>query len=196
MSVFNAKVEYALRAVLDLAARGVESSAHSREIASYGGLAERMPLYATVFMLFMLASVGLPGTSGFVGEILVIIGVFQVNSWVAALAATGMILSVAYMLWLYRRVIFGKLTKPDLMAILDLSRREVLVFAPLVVMVFWMGVYPASFLEIIGPSVENLIRNYEVALAASGTSPEAARSFDLTGLWQATRDSLAVATAD
>ncbi|HEX5645014.1 MAG TPA: NADH-quinone oxidoreductase subunit M, partial [Erythrobacter sp.] len=159
---------------------------HSREIARYGGLVHRMPRYAFVFMVFMLASVGMPGTSGFIGEFLVMVGAFQVSTWLALLLATGLILGAAYMLWLYRRVIFGKLTKPDLMSILDLSRREVLVFAPLVIMVFWMGVYPASFLEIIGPSVENLIRNYETALAASGTSPEVARGFDLTGLWQAT----------
>ena len=95
---------------------------HSREIASYGGLAERMPLYAAVFMLFMLASVGLPGTSGFIGEILVIIGVFQVDSWVALLAATGMILGAAYMLWLYRRVIFGALLQDHLRTIRDLRR--------------------------------------------------------------------------
>ncbi|HLB80128.1 MAG TPA: NADH-quinone oxidoreductase subunit M [Dongiaceae bacterium] len=140
---------------------------HSRLIARYGGLVHRMPLYAAVFMLFTLAAVGLPGTSGFVGEFLVMVGAFQVNSWVATLITTGIVLGAAYMLWLYRRVIFGKLVRPDLMGIADLSRREVAVFAPLVVLVLWMGIYPMSFLEIMGPSVENLIEQYGTARAGS-----------------------------
>jgi NADH-quinone oxidoreductase subunit M len=130
---------------------------HSREIASYGGLAERMPAYATAFMLFMLASVGLPGTSGFVGEILVIIGVFQINSWVAALAATGMILGAAYMLWLYRRVIFGALLQGHLRTIRDLRAHEVAAFAPLALLVLLMGVYPALFLDPMAASVDHLL---------------------------------------
>ena len=105
---------------------------HSREIKAYGGLVNRMPKYAFAFMIFMLASVGLPGTSGFVGEFLVLVGVFQVNTWVAALIATGMILGAAYMLWLYRRVIFGVIEKEELKSIVDLSRREIAVFAPLI----------------------------------------------------------------
>jgi NADH-quinone oxidoreductase subunit M len=130
---------------------------HSRDIATYGGLAERMPAYATVFMLFMLASVGLPGTSGFVGEILVIIGVFQVDSLVAALAATGMILGAAYMLWLYRRVIFGALVQDHLRTIRDLRPHEVAAFAPLAILVLLMGVYPALFLEPMAASVDLLL---------------------------------------
>jgi NADH-quinone oxidoreductase subunit M len=130
---------------------------HSREIASYGGLAERMPFYATVFMLFMLASVGLPGTSGFVGEILVIIGVFQVNSWVAALAATGMILGAAYMLWLYRRVIFGALVQEHLKLIRDLRWHEMAAFAPLALLVLLMGIYPALFLDPMAATVDRLL---------------------------------------
>jgi NADH-quinone oxidoreductase subunit M len=130
---------------------------HSREIASYGGLAERMPFYATAFMLFMLASVGLPGTSGFVGEILVIIGVFQVNSWVAALAATGMILGAAYMLWLYRRVIFGALVQEHLRLIRDLRPHEIAAFAPLALLVLLMGIYPALFLDPMAASVDQLL---------------------------------------
>ena len=98
---------------------------HTREIDRYGGLVHRMPIYAAVFMLFMLASVGLPATSGFVGEFLVMVGAFQVNTWVATLICTGIILGAAYMLWLYRRVIFGKLEKADLMNMLDLSPREI-----------------------------------------------------------------------
>jgi NADH-quinone oxidoreductase subunit M len=130
---------------------------HSREISSYGGLAERMPLYATVFMLFMLASVGLPGTSGFIGEILVIIGVFQVDSWVAFLAATGMILGAAYMLWLYRRVIFGALLQEHLRTIRDLRPHEVAAFAPLALLVLVMGIYPALFLEPMAATVDQLL---------------------------------------
>jgi NADH-quinone oxidoreductase subunit M len=138
---------------------------HSREIASYGGLAERMPFYATVFMLFMLASVGLPGTSGFVGEILVIIGVFQVNSWVAALAATGMILGAAYMLWLYRRVIFGALVQEHLKLIRDLRWHEMAAFAPLALLVLLMGIYPALFLDPMAATVDRLL------IEAQATAP-------------------------
>ncbi|WP_299616214.1 NADH-quinone oxidoreductase subunit M [Pelagibius sp.] len=140
---------------------------HTRLIARYDGLVERMPAYALVFMIFMLASVGLPGTSGFVGEFLVLVGAFQVNTWVALLAATGMVLGAAYMLYLYRRVIFGKMTKDDLKAILDMNWREQAVFAPLVVLVFWMGIYPASFIDVMSLSVERLVENYQLALATS-----------------------------
>ncbi|MEE9209510.1 MAG: NADH-quinone oxidoreductase subunit M, partial [Kiloniellales bacterium] len=140
---------------------------HSREIADYEGLVERMPAYSLVFMIFMLASVGLPGTSGFVGEFLILVGAFQVNTWVALLAASGMVLGAAYMLYLYRRVIFGLLTKENLLEILDLNRREVLVFAPLVFLVFWMGVYPMPILDVMSASVSNLIEGYQTALAAS-----------------------------
>ncbi|MEC8200738.1 MAG: NADH-quinone oxidoreductase subunit M, partial [Pseudomonadota bacterium] len=140
---------------------------HSREIETYGGLVHRMPFYAFVFLLFTLASVGLPGTSGFVGEILVLVGAFKASTWVAALIATGMILGAAYMLYLYRRVIFGELTKEHLMKITDLNKREILIFAPLVIIVIWMGVYPAPFLEAIDSSVANLVKNYQGALAAA-----------------------------
>ncbi|MEO1090807.1 MAG: NADH-quinone oxidoreductase subunit M [Pseudomonadota bacterium] len=134
---------------------------HSREIKRYGGLADRMPSYAFVFMLFTMASVGLPGTSGFVGEVLVIVGVFQVNEWVAALAATGLILGAAYMLWLYRRVIFGPLAREDLMAIKDMRATEVAAFAPLVVLTILMGVYPSLFLDPMAASVDNLLMQVE-----------------------------------
>ncbi len=140
---------------------------HSREIARYGGLVNRMPIYAFTFMVFMLASVGLPGTSGFVGEILVLVGAFQVNTWVATLAATGLILGAAYMLWLYRRVIFGKLEKDDLESIADMNGREIAVFAPLIVLAIVMGVYPQPFLDVIQPSVDKLIGDYQAALAAA-----------------------------
>ncbi|MCE2510081.1 MAG: NADH-quinone oxidoreductase subunit M [Alphaproteobacteria bacterium] len=140
---------------------------HSRDIATYGGLVHRMPLYAFVFMVFMMASVGLPGTSGFIGEFLVLVGAFQANTWVAFLAATGVILGAAYMLWLYRRVVFGELTKKSLKDILDLSPREILIFAPLILLVFWMGLYPAPFLDVLHESVGNLVERYELARIAA-----------------------------
>ncbi|WP_119165735.1 NADH-quinone oxidoreductase subunit M [Algihabitans albus] len=144
---------------------------HTREIARYGGLAENMPSYALVFMVFMLASVGLPGTSGFVGEFLVIMGAFQANTWVALLTASGMVLGAAYMLWLYRSVIFGALTKKDLLSLQDMSWREKAVFAPLLAAALIFGVYPLPLLEVMDASVANLIENYELALATSeGTS--------------------------
>jgi len=141
---------------------------HTREIARYGGLANNMPRYATVFMLFMMASVGLPGTSGFVGEFLIMTGVFQVSTWTTLLIATGVILGAVYMLYLYWRVIYGKLEKPDLKGLLDLSPREVAVFAPLVLVVLWMGIYPSSFLEPMHATVASLIGNYQTALAEAG----------------------------
>jgi NADH-quinone oxidoreductase subunit M len=140
---------------------------HSREIKMYGGLVHRMPAYALAFMVFMLASVGLPGTGGFVGEFLVLLGAFQVNPWVAALASTGVILGACYMLYLYRRIIFGQLTKEHLLKITDLSKREVMIFAPLAVLVLWMGIYPSSFLDVMHVSVNNLIDRVEFAQAAS-----------------------------
>ncbi len=140
---------------------------HSREIASCGGLVERMPRYAVVFMVFTLASVGLPGTSGFVGEFLVLVGAFQVSTWVALLAATGIVLGAAYMLYLYRRVILGRLEKEHLRAILDLGPREILVFAPLVGVTVWMGVWPAPFLDVMEASVASLVERHRAALEAA-----------------------------
>jgi NADH-quinone oxidoreductase subunit M len=139
---------------------------HSREIASYGGLVHRMPVYAAVFMVFMLGSVGLPGTSGFVGEFLILVGAFKANTWVALLATTGIILGAAYMLYLYRRVIFGKLTKDDLKSILDLSPREIAIMAPLVLATLWMGIYPAPFFDVMDASVANLISEHKIAMEA------------------------------
>ena len=139
---------------------------HTRLIDRYGGLVSRMPGYAFVFMVFTLASIGLPGTSGFIGEFLVLAGTYKANTLVAVLAATGVILGAAYMLWLYRRVIFGELTKEDLMRIVDLNRREVAIFAPMILVVMWMGIYPSSFLNVMHASVENLQDQFDAALAA------------------------------
>ena len=187
IGIFTLNLQGIQGALVQMLSHGVVSAAlflvvgvvydrmHSREIGSYGGLVHRMPAYAAVFMVFMLASIGLPGTSGFVGEFLVLVGAFQVNTWVAALATTGIVLGAAYMLWLYRRVIFGRLTKAELMEITDLSRREIAVFAPLVAVVFWMGIYPTSFLEVMDASVAGLIADYNDALAAARAPALAAR---------------------
>lgn len=140
---------------------------HTRDIAAYGGLVHRMPRYALVFMVFTMASIGLPGTSGFVGEFLVLIGAYKASSLLAFLAATGVILGAAYMLWLYRRVIFGELTKEKLKSILDMNAREVAIFVPLIALVFWMGIYPNSFLRPLHAPVKNL-------LAQTGAHPQVA----------------------
>jgi NADH-quinone oxidoreductase subunit M len=140
---------------------------HTREISAYGGLADRMPIYAFCFMVFTLANIGLPGTSGFVGEFLSLLGAFRINTRVAFLAATGVILSAAYALWLFGRVIFGRLEKPALKYIADLSWREVAVMAPLVVLTIVFGFYPGPILDASAVSVEALIKNYQTALAAT-----------------------------
>jgi NADH-quinone oxidoreductase subunit M len=139
---------------------------HTREIEAYGGLVNRMPVYALIFMLFTLANVGLPGTSGFVGEFLTLVGIFQANTWVAAVATSGVILSAAYALWLYRRVVLGDLIKESLKSITDMTGREKAIFAPLVVMTILLGVYPALVTDIIGPSVSALLTNYHADLPA------------------------------
>ena len=143
---------------------------HTREISAYGGLVNRMPRYALVFMIFTMASVGLPATSGFVGEFLVLMGAYEKSGWLAALASTGVVLGAAYMLYVYRRIIFGVMDKESLKAIVDLSPREILIFAPLVILVFWMGIYPAAFLDMMAVSVDNLIANFEVALHDSSVA--------------------------
>ena len=148
---------------------------HTREIARYGGLVHRMPIYAAIFMIIALANVGLPGTSGFVGEFLVLVGIFRVDTSVAFLATTGVILSVAYTLWLYRRVIYGKLEKVELREILDLNRREIAVFTPLVVLVLFFGVYPEPLLDVMHVSVANLIQSHEVAVNGSSAVAQVGR---------------------
>ena len=140
---------------------------HTRDIVRYGGLATRMPAYAVVFMVFTMASVGLPGTSGFVGEFLVLVGAFKVSFWLALLGSMGMILGAAYMLYLYRRVIFGTITRDDLRAILDLSPREIAIFAPLVALTLWMGVYPSSFTQFFDASVHAMVEQHAAAVSAT-----------------------------
>ena len=147
---------------------------HTREIDAYGGLVNRMPAYALIFMLFTMANVGLPGTSGFVGEFLTLMAVFQVNTWVALVATSGVIFSAAYALWLYRRVVFGDLIKESLKSMTDMTRRERAIFAPLVAMTLILGIYPALALDIIGPSVAALVTDYDTALAAAEAATQIA----------------------
>ncbi|WP_207458526.1 NADH-quinone oxidoreductase subunit M [Azospirillum sp. SYSU D00513] len=148
---------------------------HTREISRYGGLVKNMPKYAVVFLFMTMASVGLPGTAGFVGEFLVMLGAFRDNTWVAMLIATGMVLGAAYALWLFRRVVYGKLTRADVRSMVDLTPREIAIFVPLVIVVLWMGVYPSSFLDMTSASVEQLIQTYQTKLAAAGDVSLAAR---------------------
>ena len=139
---------------------------HTREIAAYGGLMSRMPAYGLVFIFFTMANVGLPGTSGFVGEFLTLVGMFHANTWAALFATSGVILSAAYALWLYRRVVLGELLKESLKSITDMDAREKAIFAPLVAMTLLLGVYPSLVTDVIGPSVEALINTYHAALSA------------------------------
>ncbi len=147
---------------------------HTREIDAYGGLVNRMPVYALMFMLFTMANVGLPGTSGFVGEFLTLVGVFQVNTWVALVATSGVILSAAYALWLFRRVVLGDLIKESLKSISDMGPREKAIFAPLVLMTILLGVYPKLVTDITGPSVAALVQSYDTALSDAETTTRVA----------------------
>lgn len=177
-AIFAVNAQAISGSIVQMLSHGVVSSAlflcvgvvydrlHTRDIERYGGLVHRMGRYAFVFMVFALASVGLPGTSGFVGEFLILLGVFEVSGWVALCLASGMVLGAAYMLYLYRRIIFGELVHADLRDILDLSKREIVVFLPLLLVVLWMGLYPSSFLDVMAVSVDNLVQNYRDALAA------------------------------
>jgi NADH-quinone oxidoreductase subunit M len=178
MGIFAATSEAVQGAVIQMLSHGLVSGAlflcvgvvydrmHTRDIDRYGGLVYRMPAYAFVFMAFTLASVGLPGTSGFVGEFLILLGTFRVSTLECFLAATALFLGAAYMLYLYRRVIFGTITRDDLRNILDLSPREKFLFAPLLLLVLWMGIYPSSFLIPIRASVDNLVQHVAAANGA------------------------------
>ncbi len=180
MGIFAVTREAVQGAVIQMLSHGLVSGAlflcvgvlydrlHTHEIARFGGLVERMPAYAFVFMAFSLASVGLPGTSGFVGEFLILLGTFRVSTLECTLAATALFLGPAYMLYLYRRVIFGTITRADLRNILDLSPREKFVFAPLLVLVLWMGLYPRSFLGPIQASVDHIVAQAHAATDAAG----------------------------
>jgi NADH-quinone oxidoreductase subunit M len=179
MGIFTFTVQGVDGAIFQMLSHGIVSAAlflcvgvvydrmHTREISAYGGLVNRMPLYAVCFMVFTMANVGLPGTSGFIGEFLTLLGAFKANTWVAFFATFGVILSAAYALWLYRRMIFGPLEKPSLKSIRDLSYREVLVLAPLVILTILFGFYPAPLLDVTAVSVNHLVNNYQAALKAA-----------------------------
>jgi NADH-quinone oxidoreductase subunit M len=179
MGIFAANVQGVQGAIFQMLSHGIVSGAlflcvgviydrlHTREISAYGGLVNNMPKYAVAFMIFTMANVGLPGTSGFVGEFLTIIGVFQVNTWVALFAATGVIFSACYALWLYRRVVFGALEKESLKGLLDLSGREKLILYPLIALTIFYGVYPAPIFDATAASVDLLVNNYAAALQAA-----------------------------
>jgi NADH-quinone oxidoreductase subunit M len=179
MGIFAATAQGVAGGIFQMVSHGIVSGAlflcvgvvydriHTREIAAYGGLVNRMPAYAAVFMVFTLANVGLPGTSGFVGEFLTLIGTFKENAAVATLATLGVILSAAYALWLFRKVIFGRLEKPRLAGIADLDYREIAIFAPLVALTILLGIYPKPVLDISSASVTVLIENYQQAQRAA-----------------------------
>jgi NADH-quinone oxidoreductase subunit M len=148
---------------------------HTREIAAYGGLVNRMPLYAVTFMIFTMANVGLPGTSGFVGEFLTLTGAFVANSWVALFATSGVVLSAAYALYLYRRVVFGALEKPSLQTISDLSARELVLFVPLIALTLYYGVRPQPIIDASAAAVANLLQSHTALANAAHVVAQAAQ---------------------
>jgi NADH-quinone oxidoreductase subunit M len=182
MGIFAATTQGVAGGIFQMVSHGIVSGAlflsvgvvydriHTREIAAYGGLVNRMPLYAAAFMVFTLANVGMPGTSGFVGEFLSLIGTFKVNILVATLATIGVILSAAYALWLYRKVIFGTLDKPKLVGIKDLDYREIITLGPLAVLTIAFGVYPKPVLDMSAAAVSQLVDNYHRALGVAKTA--------------------------
>ncbi|RWD80187.1 NADH-quinone oxidoreductase subunit M [Mesorhizobium sp.] len=182
MGIFAMNQEGVQGAIFQMLSHGLVSGAlflcvgviydrmHTRDIDAYGGLVNNMPKYATAFMIFTMANVGLPGTSGFVGEFLTMLGVFRVNTWVAFFAATGVILSAAYALWLYRRVIFGALTKDSLKGLLDLSAREKVIIYPLAALVIFFGVYPAPVFDATAESVKALVTNVTASIDTAQTA--------------------------
>ncbi|EEX87241.1 MULTISPECIES: NADH-quinone oxidoreductase subunit M [Brucella] len=182
MGIFAANEQGLQGAIFQMLSHGIVSGAlflcvgviydrmHTREIAVFGGLVNNMPKYAVAFLIFTMANVGLPGTSGFIGEFLTLFGVFRVNTWVALFATTGVILSAAYALWLYRKVIFGALDKESLKALLDLSPREKLILYPLVALTIFFGVYPTPVFNATAGAVNALIQHYDAALAANASA--------------------------
>jgi NADH-quinone oxidoreductase subunit M len=182
MGIFSANSQGVQGAVFQMVSHGLVSGAlflcvgviydriHTREISAFGGLVNRMPRYAFAFMVFTMANVGLPGTSGFVGEFLTLIGAFQSNTWVAFFATTGVILSAAYALYLYRRVIFGVLEKPALLSIEDLSLRELACLVPLLALTIYYGVHPQPILDTSAAAVEQLLQGVQHAAAAVRTA--------------------------
>lgn len=182
MGIFAANEQGIQGAIFQMLSHGIVSGAlflcvgviydrmHTREIAAFGGLVNNMPKYAVAFLIFTMANVGLPGTSGFIGEFLTLFGVFRVNTWVALFATTGVILSAAYALWLYRQVVFGALTKESLKALLDLSPREKIILYPLVALTIFFGVYPTPVFDVTAGAVNALVQHYDAALAGTASA--------------------------
>ncbi len=182
MGIFAANTQGVQGAVYQMISHGLVSGAlflcvgvvydrtHSLEIASYGGLVQRMPIYAVAFLLFTLANVGLPGTTGFIGEFLTLIGAFQSNTWVAFFATTGVILSACYALYLYRRVVFGVIEKANLKSILDLDAREIATLLPLGLLVVYFGVHPQPIIDASASSIDALLKGFEQAVTATKTA--------------------------
>jgi NADH-quinone oxidoreductase subunit M len=187
MGIFAMNPQGVQGAVFQMVSHGIVSGAlflcvgvvydrmHTREIAAFGGLVNRMPWYAAAFMVFTMANVGLPGTSGFVGEFLTLMGAFRANTWVALFATTGVILSAGYALWLYRRVVFGAVTKPALAAIPDLSSKEIALLVPLVALTVLFGVWPAPILDMSAASVDGVLQSAQAAIDAAGKTAEAVK---------------------
>ena len=180
MGIFTLNAQGVQGAVFQMVSHGIVSGAlflcvgvvydrmHTREIAAFGGLVNRMPWYAAAFLVFTMANVGLPGTSGFVGEFLTLMGAFRSNTWVAFFATTGVILSAGYALWLYRKVVFGDLTKPALQGIPDIDRREIAILAPLVILTVLFGVWPAPILDMSANSVDGVLNSVQAAIESAG----------------------------
>ena len=169
LGIFTFTVQGIEGSVIQMISHGIVSAAlflcvgvvydrlHTREISRYGGLVSKMPMYAFTFMVFILASLGLPGTSGFVGEFLVLLSIFSINTYFAVFATTGVVLAATYSLWLYRRMIFGALIKDDLSEMLDLTRREIIIFVPLITLTIFIGIYPKPVIDIIEPSAKKIV---------------------------------------
>ena len=177
LGIFTFTLQGIEGAVIQLISHGIVSAAlflcvgvvydrlHTREIERYGGLVNKMPFYSFAFMIFILASLGLPGTSGFVGEFLVLLSIFSVNTYFAVFATTGVVLAATYSLWLYRKVIFGALVKDDLMDILDLTKKEIIIFVPLIFLTIFIGIYPKPVIDIIEPATSNIVENIQGKLS-------------------------------
>ena len=169
LGIFTFTVQGIEGSIIQMISHGIVSAAlflcvgvvydrlHTREISRYGGLVSKMPMYAFTFMIFILASLGLPGTSGFVGEFLVLLSIFSINTYFAVFATTGVVLAATYSLWLYRRMIFGALIKDDLSEMLDLTRREIIIFVPLITLTIFIGIYPKPVIDIIEPSAKKIV---------------------------------------
>jgi NADH-quinone oxidoreductase subunit M len=176
MGIFSFDVVGVQGAIFQMLSHGVISGAlflcvgvvydrmHTREIAFYGGLVNRMPIYAVIFLLFTMGNVGLPGTSGFVGEIMTLTGVYFSSTWTAVAATTGVILSAVYALTLYRRVVFGEMTNPALADITDVNLREIVIFVPLVVATLWLGFQPGLVFNVTASSVDGLLDAFRTAV--------------------------------